>query len=200
MSNSDVERPVSCSPDERSDIRVRSSGFTAAPGFRFAHPGYETLYDTLPANKERKEAERRQTRSPRPVRKRRTGRAAEKAACAALPLRARSPAGVPPRHLRQRPNATAQLQFTHFLGRNALGAGVTLSLPSQYSGRCSPQAGRRAGRAFLTRSRPGAGLTTPPAGTALAPVRRRHPAASFSGEMICDVTIKETFVKGWSRQ
>ena len=32
--------------------------------------------------------------------------------------RARSPAGVPPRHLRQRPNATAQLQFTHFLGRN----------------------------------------------------------------------------------
>ena len=36
-------------------------------------------------------------RSERPVRKRRTGRAADKAACAALPLRARSPAGVPPR-------------------------------------------------------------------------------------------------------
>ncbi len=56
--------------------------------------------------------------SPRPAHIRRAGRATEKAACAALPLRARSPAGVPPRHLRGRPNATAQLQFTHFLGRN----------------------------------------------------------------------------------
>ena len=84
--------------------------------------------------KERRKAERRQTRSPRPVRKRRTGRATEKAACAALPLRARSPAGVPPRHLRQRPNATAQLQFTRFLGRYSLGTGVTRSLPPQCSG------------------------------------------------------------------
>ena len=61
--------------------------------------------------------------------------------------------------------------------------GVTHPRPSQCSGRCSPQAGRRAGRAFLTRSRPGAGLTTPPAGTALAPNRRRHPAVSFQGEI-----------------
>jgi hypothetical protein len=30
-----------CSPDEQSDIRERSRGFDAAPGFRFAHPGYE---------------------------------------------------------------------------------------------------------------------------------------------------------------
>ena len=52
--------------------------------------------DPSPQSQERKrKAERRQTRSPRPVRKRRTGRATEKAACAALPLRARSPAGVP---------------------------------------------------------------------------------------------------------
>ena len=90
------------------------------PEFHFVQPGYATLCGSLPANK-RKEAERRQTRSPRPVRKRRTGRATEKAACAALPLRARSPAGVPPRHLRQRPNATAQLQFTRFLGRTVRG-------------------------------------------------------------------------------
>ena len=48
-----------------------------------------------------------------------------KAACAALPLgRARLPRST--RHLRQQPNATAQLQFTRFLGRNELGAGVTL--------------------------------------------------------------------------
>ena len=41
MSNGDVERPVSCSPDERSDIRVRSTSFYAAPGFHCVHPGYE---------------------------------------------------------------------------------------------------------------------------------------------------------------
>ena len=63
-----------------------------------------------------------------------------------------------------------------------VGMGVTHPRPSQYSGRCSPQAGRRAGRAFLTRSRPGAGLTTPPAGTALAPTNRRHPAGVLLGE------------------
>ena len=188
MSNSDVKRPVSCSPDERSDIRVRSTSFYAAPGFHFVHPGYE----------ERKEAERRQTRSPRPARKRRTGRATEKAACAALPLRARSPAGVPPRHLQQRPNATAQLQFTRFLGRNALGAGVIRSLPSRYSGRCSPQAGRRAGRAFLTRSRPGAGLTTPPAGTALAPNQPASPGGVLSGRDWEHVTKTGTIVKNIS--
>jgi hypothetical protein len=53
-----------------------------------------------------------------PARKRRTGRATESAACAALRLRARSPAGVPPRYLRQRPNAAAQLQLTRFPRRN----------------------------------------------------------------------------------
>ena len=187
---------------ERSEIRVRSVGWVERSethhlssrhgGFRFALP-------TLRTNKIR-EAERRQTRSPRPVRKRRTGRATDKAACAALPLRARSPAGVPPRHLRQRPNATAQLQFTRFLGRNSVGAGVTRSLPSQYSGRCSPQAGRRAGRAFLTRSRPGAGLTTPPAGTALAPTDRRHPDGIPSGQDLIRgiVIILRTNVKNAS--
>jgi len=44
-----------------------------------------------------KEVERRQTHCLMPARKRRAGRATEKAACAALRLRARSPAGVPPR-------------------------------------------------------------------------------------------------------
>src|SRR5580692_10614211 len=117
--------------------------FYAAPGFRFrlralrfgglyppklaerAKAGRfiratNSLYGSLPANKERKRNAGRRG-SPRPVRKRRTGRATEKAAYAALPLRARSPAGVPPRHLRQRPNATAQLQFTRFLGRYEVG-------------------------------------------------------------------------------
>jgi hypothetical protein len=53
------------------------------------------LIDSLPARK--KEAERRQTHCLLPARKRRAGRATRKAACAALRLRARSPAGVPPR-------------------------------------------------------------------------------------------------------
>ena len=91
MSNSPASRR---SPDERSDIRVLSTSFYAAPGFRFAHPGYK-LSLRLASGKQMKEAERRQTHTVMPVRKRRTGRATEKAACAALPLRARSPAGVP---------------------------------------------------------------------------------------------------------
>ena len=67
---------------------------------------------------------------------------------------------------------------TRFPGRNYAGTGVTRSPPSQCSGRYDPQTGRNAGRAFSTRSRPGAGLTTPPAGTASplsAGVTRRRP-------------------------
>ncbi len=97
MSNSDLKRPATCSPDERSDIRVRvcRMGRAIAKPIIFLHAtvGFASLYP--PYEEIKKEAERRQTRSPRPVRKRRTGRATEKAACAALPLRARSPAGVP---------------------------------------------------------------------------------------------------------
>jgi hypothetical protein len=108
---------------------MSNSAFYLPPPFAMtgsaSHPTGAGRFELLRSNSlrlasgnKRKEAERRQTRSPRPVRKRRTGRAADKAACAALPLRARSPAGVPPRHLRQRPNATAQLQFTRFPGRS----------------------------------------------------------------------------------
>jgi hypothetical protein len=53
------------------------------------------LYGSLPANKGKRNAGRRVVHEP--MRKRRTGRATKKAACAAPPLRARSPAGVPPR-------------------------------------------------------------------------------------------------------
>src|ERR1700722_1009307 len=79
-----------------------------------------------------------------------------------------SPSGVPPRHLRQRPNATAQLQLTHFLGRNEIGAGVTRSLPSQCSGFPRRPVVVPAGR--ITPEPPGSsGDEPPPAGTALAP-------------------------------
>ena len=61
--------------------------------------------------------------------------------------RARLPA-FHSRHLRQRPNATAQLQFTRFLGRDYAGTGVIRPLPPQCSGVLPPQTGRSAGRAF----------------------------------------------------
>ncbi len=67
---------------------------------------------------------------------------------------------------------------TRFLGRNEVGAGVTRSRPSQCSGLPRRPVIVPAGR-FFTRSRPGAGVTAPPAGTVPAPLRRRHPAASF---------------------
>ncbi len=46
-----------CSPDERSDIRGRSTSLNAAPGYRFAHPGYQE-----------REAERRQAHQSKPPR------------------------------------------------------------------------------------------------------------------------------------
>ncbi len=87
-----------------------------------------------------------------------------KAACPASPLRARSLAGVPPRHLRQRANAAAQLQYARpgaellRSGRYPLPAAIQFTLLRSLARASedlagSPQAGRNAGRA-LTRSRP----------------------------------------------
>jgi len=71
----------------------------------------------LTSGKERKEMERRQTHTAMPARIRRAGRATERRLAPPFRFgRARLPA-FHSRHLRQRPNATAQLQFTHFLGR-----------------------------------------------------------------------------------
>src|ERR1700728_2299439 len=117
MSNSDLKRPATCSPDERSDIRVRvcRMGRAIAKPIIFLQAGvsFASLYPPYEQIKERKwNAGRRTLQCPHTAA---CGARHGKAACAALPLRARSPAGVPPRHLRQRPNATAQLQFTHFL-------------------------------------------------------------------------------------
>jgi len=65
-----------------------------------------------------KEAERRQTQYFMMPCQRARRRATDESACADPPLRARSPAGVPLRLSRQRPNATAQLQSRGFPGRN----------------------------------------------------------------------------------
>ena len=187
-------QPVACSPDERSDIRVRSASFYATPGFRYAHPGYETFFSA----RFRQIKERKRNAGRRVVHDLYASGAqgAPRRRRLAPPFRfgrARLPA-FHQRHLRQRPNATAQLQFTHFLGRNYGGMGVTHPRPSQCSGRCSPQAGRRAGRAFLTRSRPGAGLTTPPAGTVTRPDQPASPGWRPSGRVSPYVSISGTIV------
>ncbi len=141
---------------ERSVIRVRSTSFTVHPGFHFVQPELRNSLRLASGNKKKGSG------TPADAvfharTQRRAGRATETAACAAASAigRARLPA-FHPRHLQQRPTATAQLQFTHFLGRSYGRTGVIRPRPSQCSGRCSPQAGRHAGRAFFTRSRPGA--------------------------------------------
>jgi hypothetical protein len=132
---------------ERSEIRGQKSGSLAAPGFRFTQPG-------LRRNK--KEAERRQARISKPPRLR---------ARLAL-IGARSPDGVPPRHSRQRPNATAQLQ--HVLPGTWLKDGRYPPPPVPVQ-RGHPRTGRDAGRTFSPKP-PGSRSDEPlPAGTALAP-------------------------------
>ena len=70
---------------------------------------------------------------------------------------ARSPVGVPPRHLRQRTNATAQLQK-----RSSWDVAKRRALPAPAcpSPAAWPQTGHSAGRTF-SRSRPGAKVTSP---------------------------------------
>ncbi len=79
---------------------------------------------------------------------------------------ARSPDGVPLRHLRQRPNATAQLQ--HVLPGTWLKSG-RYPLPPVPVQRVHPRTGRDAGRTFSPKPPERRGNEPLPAGTALAP-------------------------------
>ncbi len=90
-----------------------------------------------------------------------------------------SPSGVPPRHLRQRPNATAQLQLTRFLRRISLGTGVTRSLPSQCSGFPRRPVVVPAGR--IDPEPPGNGGDAPARGNRSRPASRCHPAGVLWG-------------------
>jgi hypothetical protein len=78
----------------------------------------------------------------------------------------RSPSGVPPRHLRQRPNATAQLQ--HVLPGTWLKSGRYPPPPVPVQ-RVAPQTGRNAGRTYSPEPPECRGDEPLPAGTALAP-------------------------------
>ena len=80
---------------ERSEIRVRSRSFNIHPGFHFVQPELRNSLQLASGNKKKGSG------TPADAvfharTQRRAGRATETAACAALPLRARSPAGVPP--------------------------------------------------------------------------------------------------------
>jgi hypothetical protein len=90
-----------------------------------------------------------------------------------------SPFGVPPRHLRQRPNAAAQLQpRASWDGRLRSGRYPPPAVPVQ---RSSSQTGRNAGRACLPKPPGSEADEAPPAGTARAPTRRRPRRASLMG-------------------
>ena len=135
----------------------------------------------------------------------------------------RSPLGVPPRHLRQRPNATAQLEPRDFLGTRSERP------PRWFERRSASQhiftRGRRTGLPCATRGRyprlavpvqrdctrspvmmpsgrvlpkpPGSRGDEPrPAGTALAPPARvTRPASWYGGEIRCLYRIWRRVVK-----
>ena len=121
---------------------------------------------SIRATKEKREAERRQARSP------------TAAPCGrGSPLRTSpvceggteggSPVGVPPRHLLQRTNAAAQLQ--HALPGTEPGRSGRYPPPAVPVQRVAPQTGHRAGRAYDPEPPGSGGDEPPPAGTALAP-------------------------------
>jgi hypothetical protein len=122
-------------------------------------------------NERKKEAERRQTHC-RQSRTSGCGRATESAACAALRLRARSPAGVPPRLLPRRVShpqgaARAMLRGTW------RATGLCPPSPAHFQ-RCTSRAGHSAGRLMPEPPECAADEATP-AGTALAPLRPASP-------------------------
>jgi hypothetical protein len=116
------------------------------------------------------------------ARKRRAARATEKAACAALRLRARSPVGVPPRLLPRRvshPQGAARASW------EAASTGrASRRRRRTHFQRCTPHAGLSAGRldARTARGR----IANPPAGAVLAPMARLASGPRPSRERGCE--------------
>jgi hypothetical protein len=137
------------SPDERSDIRERLRGFTAAPRVSLRSPGLRNKM---------KEAERRQTQ----------GHNRRILRCGARPFGARTLVGVPPRLSPQGIIPSQRLSFRPgFLGRSLNGRYPPSPVPVQGS---TSHPGHRAGRHDAQAAREQA--ANPPAGTALAPMTR----------------------------
>jgi hypothetical protein len=96
--------------------------------------------------------------------------------CHSLALRARAPSGAPPRFSPRRTHPDiGSASVPRFLRPGCIGR---YPLPPVSSQPRSAETGRSAGRS-VTRSRPGAGLRAPPAGTALAFVIRPSPVTPF---------------------
>ena len=148
MSNSDVEPPEPVARMSGAISGYERRAFYAAPGFRFAHPGYETFF-TARFRQERKEAERRQTRYSTARTQRRAGRATEKAACAALPLSG-ALACWRSTHGTCGSDRTPPLSSSSRTSSDGTTEGRVLPAPGRPSaaGVMSPQAGHSAGRAF----------------------------------------------------
>jgi hypothetical protein len=154
------------SPDERSDIRERLRGFTAAPRISLRSPGLRKM----------KEAERRQTQ----------GHNRRILRCGARPFGARTLDGIPPRLSPQGIIPSQRLSFRPgFLGRGLHGRYPPSPVPVQG---CTSHPGRNAGRHDAQAAREQA--ANPPAGTALAPMTRcaSAPRPSLERGMSCNLT------------
>ena len=146
---------------ERSVIREPPSRCIIVPGLRCAPSGLRNNE----TNKRKRNAGRRvlNRRAPAGARRALSG--------------ARSPVGVPPRHLRQRTNAAAQLQSRASWVQRHQVLPASSPIPVQ---RVASQAGRHAGRAYNPEPPGSRGDEPPPAGTALVPSSRSHRLASFT--------------------
>ena len=148
-----------CGPDERSDIRERSRSSSAAPGFRFAHPGYKIKGSRTPTDA---------VRNRLPCGKR-------------APCRARSPVGVP-RRLCPRDSRIPKVQPGPGFAEQAPvdGGGIPPAfapVPASTS-----HAGHNAGRHDVRAAREQMGTNPLPAGTAPAPASRSHRLTSLHEE------------------
>ena len=129
-----------------------------------------------------------------PARKRRAGRATEKAACAALRLRARSPAGIPLTVLASG-TFVPKAQRRARLPKTERKAAACRNAPSR-SQRCTSRAGRRAGRHDARAARVRIVSFRP-----RAPHSLRHQGvpsrkASFESEIGCGYCLRFRQVKG----
>jgi hypothetical protein len=165
------------SPDERSDIRGRLRGFTAAP------PGLASL--TRATNKNEGSGTPANAGYHRRILR-----------CGARPFGARTPDGVPPRLSPQGIIPSQRLSFRPgFLGRGLNGRYPPSPVPVQGS---TSHPGRNAGRHDAQAAREQA--AKPPAGAALAPMARCASAPCPSLSEDANVTGIETYVKGTSRK
>ena len=173
---------------------ARLCSANTSPGFAALNPGYKEI---------RKQNAARRMSSDGPHRRQvyavcanhvlRVRRRQVYAVCAHKIHAARSPDGVPPRHLRPRTNAAARLQNA-FLGRICRRALSAVSYPSPAT---KSQTGHHAGQAFPVSHR-GAEVTSATRGNRSCPIGRRHPVNVLCWARFAQVTEVRTNVNAES--